>query len=780
MHLHDFWPYVLETEDQSNHIIYKNSLEKVISSQNLFNVECFDKEDVMIKLKIDCDKQNVDEIKKKMKPLEYDHEEKYSIRDLTNEEEDIGYSNDKEYLENLSGGDEYKINGSEDEEGELHGSDNEEGKIDISDEDEGDLHGRDNEENTIEGSDKEKGDIDDSDGEKCELNGRGNEKDKIDGSDYEEGDDIHKILMKDLPNEEEYIDYSNHENNIPDLSGGEEYEKGFSEDEDCEIHQRIYKEGEIDGSDDEEDHIGDLNDEEADLHGNDENEEARICSSEDEKVELHGSIKEESKIHGSIDEEGKLHGREDEEDEECKLYQSVDKESEILDGSDDEESQIGGIKNEEGELHGNDENEKVQIDCSKDEEGDLHGFDNEEGWLDGNDCEEGELNGRDNEEDQLDYIDDEGGYLYGQDHDLHDITPILKEKTKPPQYDYDGKDFIKNVKYEGKDIGYSNQKEFLEDLSGGEEYEIDGIDDGQGELHESENGKFEMDGSNYEKGKKDESDDEKSRRYLTEEKASWLGNSEDEELKKDLADEVNSSHSESEVYSFNSCEDKPKEIDSPHNDEDSRSKKYKSSLSKKPIEKVEENIEKSKNGGPKTNDKKCDNVVLNLFDYNLESPEEEVLLKNVSKNDEDVSEYNYEDTWQPKYNFEVYAEQSKYMKNSTSHETDSKDFGIGGINSGQGNLLAMGDQKQSRNREGFLGIVTRRRLIFENKDHKEFSSVAADPFDETIEILTNAEKREKAIKEEVSGNLTVKSAIQTRITPYGEGLVASRISVFES
>ena len=125
-----------------------------------------------------------------------------------------------------------------------------------------------------------------------------------------------------------------------------------------------------------------------------------------------------------------------------------------------------------------------------------------------------------------------------------------------------------------------------------------------------------------------------------------------------------------------------------------------------------------------------------------------------------------EDTWQ-----------SKYMTTPTSQENDSNSLGLKRSSSSQGNLLAVGEEKQSRKRAGSFGIVARRRSIFEIEDQERF---AADPLDETIVILTNAEKREKETKKEGFGNLTADSALRTSPTSYGKGLVANRRSVFES
>jgi len=167
-----------------------------------------------------------------------------------------------------------------------------------------------------------------------------------------------------------------------------------------------------------------------------------------------------------------------------------------------------------------------------------------------------------------------------------------------------------------------------------------------------------------------------------------------------------------------------------------------------------------------------------------------ICIDDTSKEDIPIIIESYKDSWkkvdQQRYNYRSASiEQTKDhgsldSSNSVTEQMDSISEKSETKVEHFGNLLAVGDEAQPRRRSGSVGVVARRRSIFEIEDQEKLLGANVDPLAETIVILTNAEKTEMERKKEESAKLSADSVVlRSRSPSHGKGLVANRRSWFE-
>ena len=383
-------------------------------------------------------------------------------------------------------------------------------------------------------------------------------------------------------------------------------------------------------------------------------------------------------------------------------------------------------------------------------------YDDEEGELDGSDIEEGEMDFSDEEKDNN--YEDENKYYEEVKNDLSNegnSTHYVNEKQESGTVDMDTT-VPTSTNSITKEVGEIKIAPQMKDLDKGEEGELDESNEKismefSTDDDECKKGPTEGNGCRYE-NEKDKTEDMKN---------TVLIGIKDAEEEVDIV-EINSYKDvwrkyDQQKYNFDSYIDKSKKIDAAQYEDENDGRNVARLPTKVPFDDDDFKSDSNFTQIP---------VLTCTDDYTSE-----VVTAKVDP---------YEEILQPKYASEVYADQSKDIKKSIFVEKDSNVYGLKTSNSSHGYQLAVGEEKQSRKRAGSHGIVARRRSIFEIEDQK---SIAADPMDETIVILTNAEKREKETKKEGSANLSVESALRTRSTShgkgYGKGLVANRRSFFE-
>merc|ERR1711915_114104 len=140
---------------------------------------------------------------------------------------------------------------------------------------------------------------------------------------------------------------------------------------------------------------------------------------------------------------------------------------------------------------------------------------------------------------------------------------------------------------------------------------------------------------------------------------------------------------------------------------------------------------------------------------------------------------SYEDIWKQEdkknYDFESKVDPNKIRVEAGKRSRSVSPKKTESLLASSRNELTVGNTP-ARSRSG--SVVARRRSIFEIEDQEKLMHNETDPLEETIVILTNAERKELELKEkgaETDGD----DPVLKRRGSYGKGLVANRRSTFE-